>query len=308
MQYLKISFVVLLLLSMIACTPNKKVNQKKETDAYSLSFEVPDSVAYSIGLSMGNYLQQQGIRSLDFDAFGNGMKAGLTMTESHIDSISMLVQTFMMEKGQEIQYKMQTDTNYIPEPFDLSKEVSFNFAGLLGNNLVMQNLNKMGIDNLMEGVKANFDNTSKYSIEISRQILENYFINTDSLRVQLNEQYLADHKAKKGVITTESGLQYEILTEGTGAKPSETTNVKVHYKGTFINGKTFDSSYDRNEPATFPLNQVIPGWTEGVQLMAVGSKYKFTIPHDLAYGETGNQNIPPKSTLIFEVELLEIVE
>lgn len=110
------------------------------------------------------------------------------------------------------------------------------------------------------------------------------------------------------VITTASGLQYEVLTEGNGgAKPSATDSVTVHYKGTLTDGKVFDSSYDRGQPATFPLNRVIPGWTEGVQLMTVGSKFKFTIPPDLGYGARGAPGaIPPNATLVFEVELIKI--
>ncbi|MCL7763533.1 FKBP-type peptidyl-prolyl cis-trans isomerase [Polaribacter sp. Z014] len=122
------------------------------------------------------------------------------------------------------------------------------------------------------------------------------------------EDFLAENKTKKGVVTTASGLQYIILKEGTGEKPAgPTTKVKVHYHGTNLEGKVFDSSVDRGTPAEFGLNQVIKGWTEGVQLMNVGSKYKFFIPQELAYGaRQQGADIKPFSTLIFEVELLEI--
>ncbi|MFY8275489.1 FKBP-type peptidyl-prolyl cis-trans isomerase [Pseudoalteromonas sp. SSDWG2] len=122
------------------------------------------------------------------------------------------------------------------------------------------------------------------------------------------EKFLAENAQKEGVMVTESGLQYEVLSAGEGEKPAETDTVKVHYKGTLLDGTEFDSSYSRNEPTSFPLNRVIPGWTEGLQLMPVGSKYKFTIPSELAYGERDLGKIPANSTLVFEVELLEIVK
>jgi FKBP-type peptidyl-prolyl cis-trans isomerase FkpA len=106
--------------------------------------------------------------------------------------------------------------------------------------------------------------------------------------------------------TTASGLQYEVIEEGDGAKPATRDHVTVHYKGELTDGTVFDSSYDRGQPATFPVNQVIPGWTEGLQLMSVGSKFKFYIPADLGYGARGTGPIPPNAPLIFDVELLGI--
>jgi len=121
------------------------------------------------------------------------------------------------------------------------------------------------------------------------------------------KKFLEENAKKEGVQITESGIQYLVVTEGEGEKPSATDTVTVHYNGTFLNGETFDSSYERNKPAVFPLNRVISGWTEGVQLMSVGSKYLFTIPSDLAYGANGNPpRIPGNSVLQFEIELLEI--
>ncbi|WP_417686567.1 FKBP-type peptidyl-prolyl cis-trans isomerase [Pseudidiomarina gelatinasegens] len=125
------------------------------------------------------------------------------------------------------------------------------------------------------------------------------------------EAYQAENAKKEGVTVTESGLQYEVLQEGPegGAQPAATDLVEVHYHGTLISGEVFDSSVDRGEPLVLPLNRVIAGWTEGVQLMSVGDKYRFVIPADLAYGErgAGNGQIPPNATLVFEVELLNIV-
>jgi FKBP-type peptidyl-prolyl cis-trans isomerase FkpA len=119
--------------------------------------------------------------------------------------------------------------------------------------------------------------------------------------------FLAENTKKPNIKTTASGLQYEVLTPGKGAKsPSASDEVTVHYKGTSLDGNEFDSSYGRGEPATFPLNRVIPGWTEGVQLMTEGAKYRFYIPADLAYGERGAGPIGPNETLIFDVELIKI--
>jgi len=127
--------------------------------------------------------------------------------------------------------------------------------------------------------------------------------------LKAGEEFLASNKAKSGVVTLPSGLQYEIIKAGTGVKPKLEDQVKCHYHGTTIDGKVFDSSVDRGEPAVFPVNRVIPGWTEALQLMPVGSKWKLYIPSALAYGEQGaGQDIKPNSTLIFEVELLEIVK
>lgn len=120
------------------------------------------------------------------------------------------------------------------------------------------------------------------------------------------QKFLAENATKEGVQSTASGLQYKVVTMGTGAKPAATDTVKVHYRGTLLDGTEFDSSYARNEPISFALNRVIAGWTEGVQLMPVGSKFMFYIAPDLAYGEGGGGPIPPNSTLIFEVELLDI--
>jgi FKBP-type peptidyl-prolyl cis-trans isomerase len=124
--------------------------------------------------------------------------------------------------------------------------------------------------------------------------------------IEKGKKYLDENKAKPGVKTTDSGLQYEVLTEGKGKAPKATDIVQVHYKGTLIDGTEFDSSYKRGEPAEFPLNGVIKGWTEGLQLMKVGGKNRFVIPSDLAYGPSGNSSIPGNSVLVFEVELLKV--
>ena len=126
--------------------------------------------------------------------------------------------------------------------------------------------------------------------------------------IEIEKKFLAENGAKDGVKTTASGLQYQVISEGTGAKPTKDKKVRVHYTGSLIDGKVFDSSVQRGEPAEFGLTQVIAGWTEGLQLMSVGSKYRFFIPAELAYGDRGAPGaIPPCAALIFDVELLAIL-
>jgi FKBP-type peptidyl-prolyl cis-trans isomerase len=122
------------------------------------------------------------------------------------------------------------------------------------------------------------------------------------------EAFLSENGRKGSVVTTSSGLQYEVITEGSGVKPGPDDMVRVNYEGTLLDGTVFDSSYERGAPVEFPLNGVISGWTEGLQLMSEGSEYRFFIPANLAYGEGGNQGIPPNSALIFRVELLSVIK
>jgi len=170
---------------------------------------------------------------------------------------------------------------------------------------------------ILAGMQDGLQNQSQLSDEEIQQILREYDTRLNQLAKAKQEKdnakyqqegadFLKQNGQREGVITTDSGLQYEVMQTAEGPKPAADDVVKVHYKGTLIDGTQFDSSYDRGQPAVFPLNRVIPGWTEGVQLMPVGSKYKFYIPHELAYGEQGAGNIPPYSTLVFEVELLGI--
>ena len=147
----------------------------------------------------------------------------------------------------------------------------------------------------------------------AQQYLQSYFVEAQAREAaaakEEGEKFLAENKTKEGVITTESGLQYQVITEGTGVKPTAEDRVKVHYTGTLLDGTKFDSSVDRGEPAEFGVSQVIPGWTEGLQIMPAGSKYIFWIPSGLAYGERGaGQDIKPNSVLKFEVELLEVIK
>ena len=154
-------------------------------------------------------------------------------------------------------------------------------------------------------------NSVKINEEDANMLLQEYFVELSQKKSQeaisAGQAFLDENTKKEGIITTASGLQYEVLTNGTGATPIETDEVTVHYHGTLLDGSVFDSSVDKGQPATFPVNAVIPGWVEALQLMKVGSKYKLYIPSNLAYGERGaGGSIGPNETLIFEVELLSI--
>lgn len=189
---------------------------------------------------------------------------------------------------------------------------SYGFGVAMGTSLKQGGLKGLNYTALVEALKATFAGSPAKLNEMQAQEAIKHAFDAASKskfagNIKEGADYLAANKAKAGVKTTSTGLQYQVLTLGTGAKPAATDTVLVHYKGTLINGKQFDSSYDRNEPISFPLGNVIKGWTEGVQLMPEGSKYRFTIPYQLAYGERGaGQDIPPYSTLIFDVELLKV--
>ena len=153
---------------------------------------------------------------------------------------------------------------------------------------------------------------AQMSHEEAHQVLSTFFTELEERQQKAarseGESFLAENKKRAGVVTTATGLQYEVITEGTGRHPKATDIVRCHYEGTLIDGTVFDSSYRRGEPAEFGLNQVIAGWTEGVQLMKEGAKYKFYIPYNLAYGERGaGSSIPPYSALIFTVELIKVL-
>ncbi|TRX64247.1 FKBP-type peptidyl-prolyl cis-trans isomerase [Carboxylicivirga sp. M1479] len=186
----------------------------------------------------------------------------------------------------------------------------------LGMNLA-QNLKASGIETIeysefTQGLEAAFEGKdTQMSADDANQVLQQFFGELQAkqaeVAVQAGKDFLAENAKKEGVVTLESGLQYEIITEGNGAKPAATDQVECHYHGTLIDGSVFDSSVERGEPATFPVNGVIQGWVEALQLMPVGSKWRLAIPSDLAYGERGaGQHIGPHTTLVFEVELLAI--
>ena len=202
--------------------------------------------------------------------------------------------------------------------------VSYGVGSDVGHNLKM-NLKQAGLDSLnldamFAGMRDAMDSTERISNDKVKAVVQAYMIAAQRKVMDAQEKkaegnlaegraFLAENGKKPGIVTTATGLQYEVLQMGNGPKPTADQTVKVNYRGTLINGKEFDSSYKRGEPAEFPVNAVIPGWTEALQLMPVGSRWKLFIPSDLAYGQHGaGADIPGNSTLIFEVELMDIVK
>lgn len=191
-------------------------------------------------------------------------------------------------------------------------KVSYFIGNNFGKRMAGQGFT-LDYDQLLAGIKdAAEGKESKFppaELESAMQVFQNAMTAVEAQRgaknIQAGKDFLAANGKKEGVTTTASGLQYEVMKAAEGAKPKATDTVKVHYHGTLISGKVFDSSVQRGEPIEFALNEVIRGWTEGVQLMNKGSKYKFVIPSELAYGESGQGEIGPNEVLIFEVELLD---
>jgi len=197
-------------------------------------------------------------------------------------------------------------------PKNTLDSASYAFGIAMATSLKGNGLTSVNYDLLIRGLKDEFaGNKLLIPKEVSQSAISAAFAKANKSKFTGNiaegATFLEHNKKIDGVKTTASGLQYMVIKQGKGVKPLETDTVLVNYKGTLLNGKQFDSSYDRNEPLSLELNHVIPGWTEGMQLMTKGSKYRFFIPYQLAYGERGaGQDIPPYSTLIFEIELLKI--
>lgn len=194
----------------------------------------------------------------------------------------------------------------------MKDKVAYALGTSIGLQLQQMGANELDITDFSQGVKDALAGSSVMErAEIEAVINEFFTRKSQEQAAKAKEEgarFLAENAKKEGVVTLPSGLQYQVLREGNGKKPKATDQVRCHYEGTLINGTVFDSSYKRGEPAVFGLNQVISGWTEGVQLMQEGAKYRFFIPYNLAYGERGaGQQIPPFAALIFDVELIEVM-
>ncbi|MBA2586616.1 MAG: FKBP-type peptidyl-prolyl cis-trans isomerase [Chthoniobacterales bacterium] len=201
---------------------------------------------------------------------------------------------------------------------DQKDKVSYSIGLDIGGTFKKQNMDinadvlLAGLKDALSGAKPQLtDEQVKETMTVfSKEIMEKQTVTnkeTGARNAAAGEKFLAENKTKDGIKVTPSGLQYKVLKDGTGPAPKETDTVEVNYRGTLTDGSEFDSSYKRGQPASFPVNRVIKGWTEGLQLMKVGSKYQFFIPANLAYGERGaGQDIGPSATLLFEVDLISV--
>ncbi|ENO1831845.1 FKBP-type peptidyl-prolyl cis-trans isomerase [Vibrio vulnificus] len=215
------------------------------------------------------------------------------------------------ETGKVVHFKSEDDkaayaigvsfANYLSASLDKPSEIGIN----LNKDLVLK-----GIEHVFAGNPELNEEETRAALEaldkrVAETMQKKAAEKADAAK-KAGDEFRAEFEKQEGVVKTDTGLLYQVITPAEGEKPKDTDTVQVHYKGTLTDGTQFDSSYDRGEPATFPLNRVIPGWTEGVQLMPVGSKFKFVIPPELAYGAQDTPSIPANSTLVFEVELLKI--
>ncbi len=287
MKNIKFIIAVLLVVGFTACNSNKAKLPTLKTEI--------DSLNYAFGLANGNgiknYYLAQDTANADslkikiamlLKGINEGMKGG-DSDYTELEGIGANIGTALKEQSE----KGLMGDSTLKVDMDLIKQGLVN--GLRGSNVTMT-----------------AEEAQMYVNSTMQRLQQEKMASQYGPNKAAGEKFLADNKAKAGVTTTASGLQYEVITKGTGALPTDTSTVKVHYHGTLIDGTVFDSSVDRGEPATFGVNQVIKGWTEALKLMPVGSKYKLYIPQELAYGPADQGKIKPYSALIFDVELISI--
>jgi len=273
----------------------------------------------AIGVLLGSNLQPIGFNPNDFNGrdFIKGFEAAAKGSPTMPDTTA---ERIFNESAIAVQIKVRNPTAPVPV-FD--PRLSEALGTMAGSIIIQNGLSAADID--ISSVQQGFESALTDNPILDLENAERIFASNSRAKQEeiqaakvkkyaemkkAGEDFLAANKTKKGVITTKSGLQYEILKKGKkrAKKPTLSNTVKVHYRGTLIDGTVFDSSIDRGEPLEFPLEYVILGWQEGLALMSVGSKFKLFVPQELAYGGRDNGSIPPFSTLIFEVELLEITK
>lgn len=299
MFLLKNCFVFILVLNLFSCNNSENKNNQATSNIELIPFVkiVPIAVEFSkdnqlISYAFGQQVGQKAIRQS-----GPGLNA------------NQFINSFIEGKNnpninlQEINQKLNETRRMLSQNPSLAGEVTKNLGLFLGGNengnLFLSNLSVVDFANGFKDVQK-----GENSIGLNTDSL--YSVEYNKFNEFVGKRFLEENKKQEGVLETASGLQYKIITKGKGVLPNENSEVKVHYTGALVSGKIFDSSVKRGQPISFNLQGVIKGWTEGLQLMPVGSKFRFYIPYELGYGAQATSSIPPYSTLVFDVELLSI--
>jgi len=279
-----LTVVAVLALMVTSCTEYKEKSVKLKTDLDSLNY----SFGYVNGKILKDYHLQKDTTGTGMKSLMKGIKEGLSKKEVAEDMKQAV------DLGAMIGNQLRTNTDFYGDS-TLTMDYKMLRQGIIN-----------GISGEDKGMNA--DEARDYFNETMESLQTKKMESQYQGNKETGKKFLEENAQREGVVTTASGLQYEVIKAGKGTLPKETDKVKVHYHGTLIDGSVFDSSVERGEPAEFGVTQVIKGWVEGLQLMPVGSKYKFYIPQELAYGSQQQGQISPFSTLIFEVELLDIVK
>ena len=292
-KIIMMAFAGALCLGAVAAQPRKKAPKKAKTTVVAAEPEVQPveaaTFSYAVGVaqspSLKQYIEQrEGVDSLHFGDFVAGLNG--QYNEADIAKFRAIV------AGHNI--AQQNEQQVIPA---INKQAT-------GNDSIAFLQKDLFVKGLVEGLMGQ----STLAPDSAMKVAEQQFEYQQQQVKKQNADFMAEYAKQPGVKKTESGLLYKVIKQGEGALPVDTSKVEVNYEGKLIDGTVFDSSYKRNKTATFGVTQVIKGWTEALKMMPVGSEYELCIPYDLAYGERGNRNIPPFSTLVFKVELVSIVE
>ena len=292
-----------------------KVSKNTESNTYDLSVEI-DKVSYSLGANTAKGMSDQGLKAIKFNAFAQGFNDVYSNNPVKLtpDQAQAALQGFFNKTEENKINKQEIKQT---QPMNLENEidkVSYSVAVNIAQNIKSQGLTEINQSAFAQGIKDVYEsNTAKIDEAEAQQILQSFFQKQQEKQFivakEAGENFLEFNAKREEVTVLPSGLQYEVIKMGDGEKPTAESTVKTHYHGTLIDGDVFDSSVERGEPISFPVGGVIAGWTEALQLMPVGSKWKLYCPSDLAYGERGSPpRIGPHEPLIFEVELLGIAQ
>lgn len=289
-------------------------SQKNVTNEFQGLNTKMDSVSYAVGVRLGTNSLRQNFSDLNTSKLHEAYDATCKSEDTDIKMMEadLMVREYLNEQrkkkdaGEDVTLSKFEDASY-------RDSISYALGVKLGTNTVQQGFGELNSAAVHKGMDDGLAKVELLDIATADKILNDHKIELKKIQKMKNKEegmaFLAENEKKPDVVVTETGLQYQVIEASEGEKPLVTDDVTVHYTGTLLDGTKFDSSVDRGEPTTFPLSRVIPGWTEGVQLMNEGSKYRFYIPSELAYGDRGaGQLIGPNATLIFDVELLKVMK